>query len=157
MSERNQILEYLADLDVGDTIFGIVCFTAGTVVRYALSYFSERSRERRAEVRKVWEEYISKANASGSDSKEVYWRFRTLQQLGAVDLSDTELKKICKRIVSAGFSDPSVWYHSTFDDDLKTVLDVLRWGRLNSVDLGDYVAVANVRLNKIVSRDFTDE
>jgi hypothetical protein len=110
----------------------------GGVIGYIVRLFEER----RAELRRMGDRYIQNAQASPNLQTDEFWRLGMLQKVGAAELSDRKLSRLCRRIVNHGLQDPQHREISiVFEDDRKSLSGLLRWASKVGIDLSDASAV----------------
>jgi hypothetical protein len=106
----------------------------GGVIGYIVRLFEER----RAELRRLGDRYIENAQANPNLQTDEFWRLGMLQKVGAAELSEGKLSRLCRRIVAHGLQDPRHREVSTvFKDHRRSLRGLLRWASQESIDLSD--------------------
>ena len=86
--------------------------------------------------------YIANAQANLVLQTDEFWRLGMLQKVGAAELSERELSRLCRRIVSYGLQDPRHRETSVvFKDHRESLSGLLRWASREGIDLSDALAV----------------
>jgi hypothetical protein len=122
-----------------------VGFIGGFFTRWRL----DKLAERRALLKDMGDRYIANAQANPNLQTDEFWRLGMLQKVGAAELSDAKLSRLCRRIVNHGLQDPRHREVSTvFKDDRRSLRGLLRWASQESLDLSDESAVLEVFLEQ---------
>jgi hypothetical protein len=77
----------------------------GGVIGYIVRLLEERRAELRR-LRRMLDRYIANAQANLVLQTDEFWRLGMLQKVGAAELSERELSRLCRRIVNYGLLDP---------------------------------------------------
>ena len=86
--------------------------------------------------------YIANAQANLVLQTDEFWRLGMLQKVGAAELSERELSRLCRLIVNYGLQDPRHRETSTvFKDHRESLSGLLRWASREGIDLSDALAV----------------
>jgi len=86
--------------------------------------------------------YIANARANLVLQTDEFWRLGMLQKVGAAELNERELSRLCRRIVDYGLQDPRHREISTvFKDHRESLSGLLRWASKEGIDLSDALAV----------------
>lgn len=86
--------------------------------------------------------YITNAQANLVLQTDEFWRLGMLQKIGAAEINERELSRLCRRIVSYGLQDPRHREVSTvFKDHRESLSGLLRWASRHGIDLSDALAV----------------
>ena len=129
---------------VGGFVGGVI----GALVGPWATHKFTRARERDAFVRSIADRYISSAQELPAKQGE-FWRLGKLQDLGAAELNQRELRHVCNRIVSRGLDDPRKREISTvFKDERADLLELLRWASRKSISLHDGDALLRIHLEE---------
>jgi hypothetical protein len=120
---------------VGGFVGGIIGAILGPWVTHKLT----RARER----------YIGLAHELPKKPEES-WRIGKLQDLGAAELNQRELRRVCNRIVSRGLDDPRKREVSTVfkDERGSDLLALLRWASRESISLHDGGELLRIHLEE---------
>ena len=109
----------------------------GAVIGYIVRLLEELLTE----LRRTRDRYIANAQANLVLQTDEFWRLGMLQKVGAAELSERELSRLCRRIVSYGLQDPRHREISTFFKDHRESLSgLLRWAPKEGIDLSDALA-----------------
>jgi hypothetical protein len=118
-----------------------VCVLLGAVIGYIVRLLEERSAELRR-MRRMRDRYIANAQANLVLQTDEFWRLGMLQKVGAAELNERELSRLCHRIVDYGLQDPRHREISTvFKDHRDSLSGLLRWASKEGIDLSDALAV----------------
>jgi hypothetical protein len=121
-------------MNLGDLANVLIGGVIGGVIGYIVGLFEER----RAELRRMGDRYIESAQANPNLQTNEFWRLGMLQKVGAAELSDRKLSRLCRRIVNRGLQDPRHREVSTvFKDRRHSLRGLLRWASQESIDLSD--------------------
>jgi hypothetical protein len=113
----------------------------GAVVGYIVRLLEERLTESRR-VRRMLDRYIAYAKANLVLQTDEFWRLGMLQQVGAAELNERELSRLCRQIVNYGLQDPRHREVSTvFKDHRESLSGLLHWASRQGIDLSDALAV----------------
>ena len=86
--------------------------------------------------------YIANAQANLVLQTDEFWRLGMLQKVGAAELNERELSRLCRRIVDYGLQDPRHREVSNvFKDHRESLSGLLRWASRQGIDLSDALAV----------------
>src|ERR1044071_9928536 len=122
---------------VGGFVGGII----GAVIGSWATHCYTRKRERDALVRSISDRYIEVAHPTERNKRldlGEFWRIGTLQDLGAAELSRSELHRVCDQIVSRGLNDPRRRKESTaFKDKRRDLLTLMRSASDKGISLHD--------------------
>jgi hypothetical protein len=112
----------------------LVNLVLGGVIGYVIALFQER----RAELRRMGDRYIESAQANPERQADEFWRLGMLQKVGASQLSEAKLSRLCRRIANHGLQDPSHREISTvFEDHRRSLRGLLRWAAQEHFDLSN--------------------
>jgi hypothetical protein len=118
----------------------------GGVIGYIVRLFEER----RAELRRMRDRYIANAQANLVLQSDEFWRLGMLQKVGAAELNERELSRLCRRIVNYGLHDPRHREISTvFKDHRESLSGLLRWASKEGIDLSDALAVMRLHAEEL--------
>ena len=118
-----------------------VCVLLGAVIGYIVRLLEERLTELRR-MRRMLDRYIANAQANLVLQTDEFWRLGMLQKVGAAELNERELSRLCRRIVNYGLQDPRHREISTvFKDHRESLCGLLRWASKEGIDLSDALAV----------------
>jgi len=114
------------------------CVLLGAVIGYIVRLLEERLTE----LRRMLDRYIANAQANLVLQTDEFWRLGMLQKVGAAELNERELSRLCRRIVDYGLQDPRHREISTvFKDHRESLSGLLRWASKEGIDLSDAMAV----------------
>jgi hypothetical protein len=117
------------------------CVLLGAVMGYIVRLLEERLTELRR-IRRMLDRYIANAQANLVLQTDEFWRLGMLQKVGAAELSERELSRLCRRIVNYGLQDPRNRETSTvFKDHRESLSGLLGWASREGIDLSDALAV----------------
>jgi hypothetical protein len=117
------------------------CVLLGAVIGYIVRLLEERLTELRR-IRRMLDRYIANAQANLVLQTDEFWRLGMLQRVGAAELSERELSRLCRRIVNYGLQDPRHRETSTvFKDHRESLSGLLRWASREGIDLSDALTV----------------
>ena len=115
---------------------------ANVLLGGVIGYIVRLLEERCAELRRMRDRYIANAQANLVLQTDEFWRLGMLQKIGAAELNERELSRLCRRIVNYGLQDPRHREISTvFKDHRESLSGLLRWASKESVDLSDGLEV----------------
>ncbi len=77
----------------------------GGVIGYIVRLLEERRAELRR-LRRMRDRYNANAQANLVLQTDEFWRLGMLQKIGAAELNERELSRLCRRIVNYGLPDP---------------------------------------------------
>ena len=118
-----------------------VCVLLGCVIGYIVRLLEERRAELKR-MRRMLDRYIANAQANLVLQSDEFWRLGMLQKVGAAELNERELSRLCRRIVNYGLQDPRHREISTvFKDHRESLSGLLRWASKEGIDLSDALAV----------------
>lgn len=124
-------------MNLGDLAYVLLGGTIGYIVRLL--------EERRVELRRMRpmrDRYIANAQANLVLQTDEFWRLGMLQKVGAAELNERELSRLCRRIVKCGLQDPRHRKISTvFKDHRESLSGLLSWASREGIDLSDALAV----------------
>ena len=124
----------------------------GAVIGYIVRLLEERLTELRR-IRRMLDRYIANAQANLVLQTDEFWRLGMLQKVGAAELSERELSRLCRRIVSYGLQDPRHREISTvFKDHRESLSGLLRWASREGIDLSDALAVMRRQAGSQIDR-----
>jgi hypothetical protein len=117
------------------------CVLLGAVMGYIVRLLEERLTELKR-IRRMLDRYIANAQANLVLQTDEFWRLGMLQKVGAAELSERELSRLCRRIVSYGLQDPRHRETSVvFKDHRESLSGLLRWASREGIDLSDALTV----------------
>ena len=117
------------------------CVLLGAVIGYIVRLLEERLTELRR-IRRMGDRYIANAQANLVLQTDEFWRLGMLQKVGAAELNERELSRLCRRIVNYGLQDPRHREVSTvFKDHRESLSGLLRWASRQSIDMSNALAV----------------
>ena len=123
-----------------------VCVLLGCVIGYIVRLLEQR----RAELRRMRDRYIANAQANLVLQTDEFWRLGMLQKVGAAELNERELSRLCRRIVNYGLQDPRHREISTvFKDHRESLSGLLRWASKEGIDLSDALAVMRLHAEEL--------
>ena len=115
-----------------------MCVLLGAVIGYIVRLLEELLTE----LRRTRDRYIANAQANLVLQTDEFWRLGMLQKVGAAELNERELSRLCRRIVNYGLQDPRHREVSTvFKDHRESLSGLLRWASRQRIDLSDALAV----------------
>jgi hypothetical protein len=115
-----------------------------------IGYIVRLLEERRAELRRMRDRYIANAQANLVLQTDEFWRLGMLQKVGAAELNERELSRLCRRIVNYGLQDPRHRKISTvFKDHRESLSGLLRWASKEGIDLSDALAVMRLHAEEL--------
>ena len=108
---------------------------------YIVRLLEERLTELRR-IRRILDRYIANAQANLVLQTDEFWRLGMLQKVGAAELNERELSRLCRQIVGYGLQDPRHRETSAvFKDHRESLSGLLRWASNEGIDLNDPLAV----------------
>ena len=117
------------------------CVLLGAVIGYIVRLLEELLTELRR-TRRMRDRYIANAQANLVLQTDEFWRLGMLQKVGAAELSERELSRLCRRIVSYGLQDSRHRETSVvFKDHRESLSGLLRWASREGIDLSDALIV----------------
>jgi len=115
-----------------------------------IGYIVRLLEQRRAELRRMRDRYIANAQANLVLQTDEFWRLGMLQKVGAAELDERELSRLCHRIVNYGLQDPRHREISTvFKDHRESLSGLLRWASKEGIDLSDALAVMRLHAEEL--------
>ena len=123
---------------------------ANVLLGGVIGYIVRLLEQRRAELRRMRDRYIANAQANLVLQTDEFWRLGMLQKVGAAELDERELSRLCRRIVNYGLQDPRHREISAvFKDHRESLSGLLRWASKEGIDLSDALAVMRLHAEEL--------
>jgi hypothetical protein len=141
-------VNFLGEFPRSSTHF-FVCVLLGCVIGYIVRLLEERCAELRR-MRRMRDLYIANAQENLVLQTHEFWRLGMLQKVGAAELNERELSRLCRRIVNYGLQDPRHREISTvFKDHRESLSGLLRWASKEGIDLSNALAVMRLHAEEL--------
>jgi hypothetical protein len=141
-------VNFLGEFPRSSTHF-FVCVLLGCVIGYIVRLLEERCAELRR-MRRMRDLYIANAQENLVLQTHEFWRLGMLQKVGAAELNERELSRLCRRIVNYGLQDPRHREISTvFRDHRESLSGLLRWASKEGIDLSDALSVMRLHAEEL--------
>lgn len=128
------------------------CVLLGAVIGYIVRLLEERLIESRR-MRRMLDRYIANAQANIVLQTDEFWRLGMLQKVGAAEVNERDLSRLCRRIVDYGLQDPRHREISTvFKDHRESLSGLLSWACRHGIDLSDALAVMRPQADESIDR-----